>query len=247
VSSAEADALRTGSPRETTSGDANAMAHPLRGGNGIGDAVGVVSVGRSGRSFTPSERELFHYLAGQAARSMESVDRHETATRESLTDDLTGLANRRAFDDGLASEVERAKRFGGTLGLVLLDLDNFKAINDAYGHPQGDVVLREVARVLRESSREVDLPARHGGEEFALVLPATDLEGAFNFAERLRERIAALYVPRLDGAGVLRVTASCGVAAVPQNPADDGVLVAAADHALYEAKRSGKNKSVRAR
>jgi diguanylate cyclase (GGDEF)-like protein len=247
VSSAEADALRTGSPRETSSGEANAMAHPLHGSNGIGGAVGVVSVGRSGRSFTPSERELFHYLAGQAARSMESVDRHETATRESLTDDLTGLANRRAFDDGLAREVERAKRFGGTLALVLIDLDNFKAINDDYGHPQGDVVLREVARVMRESSREVDLAARHGGEEFALVLPATDLEGAFNLAERVRERIAALYVRRLDGAGALRVTASCGIAAVPEKPADEGVLVAAADHALYEAKRSGKNKSVRAR
>jgi diguanylate cyclase (GGDEF)-like protein len=207
----------------------------------------VVSVGRSGKAFTQSERELFHYLAGQAARSMESVDQHETATRESLTDELTGLSNRRALDDALASEVERAKRFGGTLGLVLIDLDDFKTVNDTHGHPQGDVVLREVARVLRESSREIDHPARYGGEELALVLPGTDLEGAFNLAERVRERIETLHIPRIDGAGRLRVTASCGVAAVPQTPADEDALVAAADQALYAAKRGGKNKSVRAR
>ena len=247
VASVEADAMRYGSPRETSSGEANAMAHPLAAAGGNGAAVGVVSVGRSGRSFTQSERELFHYLAGQAARSMESVDRHETVTRESMTDDLTGLSNRRAFDDALAGEVERAKRFGGTLGLVLIDLDNFKAINDTYGHPQGDLVLREVSRVLRESSREIDHPARYGGEELALVLPGTDLEGAFNLAERVRERIEALMIGRLDGAGALRVTASCGVAAVPHTPADHIALVAAADQALYEAKRSGKNKTVRAR
>jgi diguanylate cyclase (GGDEF)-like protein len=244
VASVEADALRSGSPRESSAGDANAMAHPLRGTNGAA-AVGVVSVGREGRPFTSSERELFHYLAGQAARSMESVDRHETVTRESMTDDLTGLSNRRAFDDALTAEVERAKRFGGTLGLVLIDLDNFKAINDTYGHPQGDLVLREVSRVLRESSREIDHPARYGGEELALVLPGTDLEGAFNLAERVRVRIAGLAIRRLDGAGALRVTASCGVAAVPRTAADESALIAAADRALYTAKGDGKNRTER--
>jgi diguanylate cyclase (GGDEF)-like protein len=246
VRTVELDALRFGLPRELEGEHANAMAHPLLGAGAQAPAVGVVSVGRAERSFTPSERELFHYLAGQAARSMESVDRHETVARESVTDDLTGLSNRRAFDDALASEVKVAKR-SGLLGLVLVDLDDFKSINDTHGHPQGDLVLREVARVLRESSREIDHPARYGGEELALVLPATDLDGAFNLAERVRERIAALALPLLDGSGTLRITASCGVAAVPQTPADGQALVAAADGALYEAKRSGKNKSVRAR
>jgi len=247
VGSVEADALSSGAPRDATHGEVSAMAHPLRAGAGGGAAIGVVSVGRSGRAFTQNERELFHYLAEQAGRSMESVERHETATRESITDNLTGLSNRRAFDDALTGELERARRFGGTLGLVLIDLDNFKAINDTYGHPQGDLVLREVARVLRESSREIDHPARYGGEELALVLPGTDLEGAYNFAERVRERIEALQLARLGGVGTLRVTASCGVAAVPPTAADQSALVAAADRALYEAKRSGKNKSVRAR
>lgn len=247
VRSVELDALSSGGPREMSSGEANAMAHPLPSGDGMPGATGVVSVGRTGRSFTQSERELFHYLAGQAGRSMENVDRHEMVTRESITDDLTGLSNRRGFDDAITGEVERAKRFGGVLGLVLIDLDDFKHVNDTYGHPQGDQVLRDVARVLRDSSREIDHPARYGGEELALVLPGTDLDGAMNLAERVRERIAALNIPRLDGTGVVRVTASCGVAAVPQTPADHGALISAADQALYQAKRGGKNKSVRAR
>lgn len=247
VRSVEADAMSSGGPREMSSGDTSAMAHPLPSTDGTLGAAGVVSVARTGRTFTQSERELFHYLASQAGRSMENVDRHETATRESVTDDLTGLSNRRAFDDAISSEVERAKRFGTTLGLVLIDLDDFKHVNDTYGHPQGDVVLREVARVLRDSSREIDHAARYGGEELALVLPGTDIDGAVNFAERVRERIQTLRIPRLDGAGDIQITASCGVAAVPQTPADHSALLAAADGALYQAKRSGKNKSVRAR
>ena len=95
---------------------------------------------------------------------------------------------------------------------MLLDLDDFKAVNDTYGHQQGDLVLREVARVLRETSREIDEPARYGGEELAVVLPGTDLEGAYNLAERVRAGIEALALPLLDGEGTLRVTASFGVA-----------------------------------
>jgi diguanylate cyclase (GGDEF)-like protein len=247
VRSVEAEAMRLGRPAEIAGDGANVMAHPLRGASGSTSAVGVVSVGRSGRSFTQSERELFQYLAGQAARSMESVESYENVTRESVTDRLTGLANRSAFDDALAREVGRAKRFDTTLALVLIDLDNFKLINDTHLHAQGDVVLREVGRVLRESSRDVDVPARYGGEELALVLPGTDLDGAFNLAERVREQISALHIPRLDGRGTLHVTASCGVAAIPGTLADDNALVTAADRAMYEAKATGKNKTVRAR
>lgn len=247
VASVEEDALRTGSAHEATVGAANAIAHPLRGAGGMHEVVGVVSVGRTGRPFTPSDRELFTYLAGQAARSMENVELHETAARESVTDELTGLFNRRAFDDALASEVERAKRFGSDLGLVLIDLDNFKNVNDTYGHPQGDVVLREVARVLRESSREIDHSARYGGEELAVILPGTDLEGAYNRAERIREAIEQLRIARLDGGGTISITTSCGVAAARATAADGRAMVQAADNALYEAKHSGKNTSVRAR
>jgi diguanylate cyclase (GGDEF)-like protein len=136
----------------------------------------------------------------------------------------------------------------------MLDLDNFKSINDSYGHLQGDLVLREVARILRETCREIDDPARYGGEEMAVALPETDLEGAVQFAERLRQRIEELEVPILDGGdgngdgpGTLRVTASFGAAALPESSdPDKDALVAAADAALYRAKRMGKNRVIKA-
>jgi diguanylate cyclase (GGDEF)-like protein len=129
----------------------------------------------------------------------------------------------------------------------MLDIDNFKRVNDTYGHLQGDLVLREVARVLRESSREVDEPARYGGEEMAVALPGTDLEGAYQFAERVRHRIENLELPLPDGQGWLHVTASFGAASLRGASANgkEG-LVAAADAALYRAKRSGKNRTVKA-
>jgi diguanylate cyclase (GGDEF)-like protein len=157
------------------------------------------------------------------------------------------LSNHRRFQEVIVQEVERAKRFGQDLGLVMLDIDHFKSVNDTYGHQQGDIVLREVARVLRDSSREIDEPARYGGEELAVALPQTDLDGAYLFAERVRTALEALRIPRLDGVGGhLRVTASFGAAALPGNGEDKASLIAAADAALYSAKRAGRNRTVRA-
>jgi diguanylate cyclase (GGDEF)-like protein len=164
-----------------------------------------------------------------------------------MTDELTGLFNHRRFQEVMTAEVERARRYGQEMGLIMLDIDNFKRVNDTFGHMQGDLVLREVARVLRQSAREIDEPARYGGEEMAVALPQTDLDGAYNFAERVRKRIEALEVPVLDGDGTLKVTASFGAASLARAPgADKDSLVAAADSALYRAKRSGKNRTVRA-
>jgi diguanylate cyclase (GGDEF)-like protein len=136
---------------------------------------------------------------------------HELVQRHAITDELTGLSNHRRFQEVMAQEVGRAKRFGQDLGLVMLDIDHFKTVNDTYGHQQGDVVLREVARVLRDSYREIDEPARYGGEELAVALPQTDLDGAYLFAERVRIALEALRIPRLGGGGGhLRVTACSG-------------------------------------
>ncbi len=247
VRAAEAKVLETGEPCEATVDGVAALSHPMRRGDDVHARVsGVVSVARRERPFSAAERELFHYLAEQAAVSIENVGLHETVERQAVTDELTGLFNRRRFQEAMATEVERSKRFGQPVGLVLLDLDDFKTVNDTYGHQQGDLVLREVARVLRETSREIDEPARYGGEELAVVLPGTDLEGAYNLAERVRAGIEELALPLLDGEGTLGVTASFGVATLPGSADDMRELVAAADEALYRAKRAGKNRTVRA-
>ena len=126
----------------------------------------------------------------------------------------------------------------------MLDIDDFKAVNDTYGHQQGDAVLRHVARVLQENSRDADSPARYGGEELTVILPHTDLEGADAIAERIRTAVEGLGIAGTDGQGVLRITASLGVAA--STDGDKDALIADADGALYEAKRSGKNRTVSA-
>jgi diguanylate cyclase (GGDEF)-like protein len=162
----------------------------------------------------------------------------ETASR----DGLTGLYNHRTFQDLLRREIAEAQRYRRPLALVLFDLDHFKKVNDTYGHPGGDAVLREVARVALELARASDIVARYGGEEFAVVLPETDARGAVVFAERLRRAIEAREI--VAGAQRLRVTASVGVG--PWMPAEASAaaanLVEMADKALYAAKHGGRNR-----
>ena len=244
---AEAAVIDAGEVAEIQVGGASALAAPLGATEGGDQVIGIVSVARGDHVFTAAERELFAYLTNQASVSVENVDLHETVQRQAVTDELTGLFNHRRFQEVISAEVERARRYGQEMGLIMLDIDNFKQVNDRYGHLQGDLVLREVARVLRQSSREIDEPARYGGEEMAVALPQTDLEGAFQFAERVRHSVEALDLPLLSGDGTLKVTASFGVASLASaNHADKDALVAAADSALYEAKRAGKNRTVRA-
>ncbi len=248
VREAEAQVLGGSAIGEVTRDGASALAHPLKEGDEEHRRVnGVVSVARVGEPFSAADRELFQYLSSQASVSIENVDLHKTVAREAVTDPLTGLSNRRGFRERLALEVERSRRFGGQLGLAMGDIDDFKAVNDTHGHPLGDTVLCEVARIIRESSREIDEPARPGGEEFPVVLPGTDLEGAYRLAERMRKGIEDLAVDQPDGNGPVHVTASFGVASLPENSADLEGLVAAADAALYEAKRAGKNRTIRAK
>jgi diguanylate cyclase (GGDEF)-like protein len=245
---AELAVMDAGTVAEIQIGNASALAAPLAATEGGDRVLAIVSVARGDRSFHPDEKELFSYLTSQAAVSVENVDLHETVQRQAVTDELTGLFNHRRFQEVMSAEVERARRYDQEMGLIMLDLDNFKQINDTYGHVQGDMVLREVARVLRHSARDVDEPARYGGEEMAVALPQTDLDGAFRFAERVRRRIEALELPVLNGdGGPIKVTASVGAAslATADRP-DKESLVAAADAALYEAKRSGKNRTVKA-
>jgi len=161
--------------------------------------------------------------------------------QRALTDELTGLPNRRAFDEGLEREIERAKRLKQPLSLLMLDVDKFKVFNDTHGHQAGDRVLAEVGQVIGTNARGCDIPARYGGEEFAVILPHTPLDGAKIAAERFRKCIEDLSI-QFEGK-TLRVTASIGVAVLkkPERPRAGIMVIRDADDALYAAKEEGRN------
>lgn len=240
---AEARAGATCAPIEVTTDHVSAFASPIPRAREGAPPHGLVAVARRGRPFTDEERALLGSLIAQTGISLENVELHDQVARQAVTDELTGLFNHRRFQEVMDAEIAAARRYDRPLGLLMIDIDNFKRVNDTYGHQQGDLVLKAVAAVLQDSSREIDEPARYGGEEMAVALPQTDLDGAYTIAERVRASVEALRVPRLDGAGVLGVTVSCGVAA--SRTASKDQLVASADAALYRAKHSGKNRTVR--
>jgi diguanylate cyclase (GGDEF)-like protein len=218
-----------------------AVALPAPAGDDDDETI-LLSVARPNRPFTADERERLHELARHAAVSVENVARHERLARQATTDELTGLLNHRRMHEVLEEEIARASRFRPPVALVMLDIDDFKRVNDTYGHQRGDEVLYEVARAVEAAARQGDHVARYGGEELAVVLPHAEIGQARLVAERIRERIARVEIELPDGRSI-RPTASLGVATLSGQDDKQG-LIAAADAALYAAKRSGKNRTV---
>ena len=182
----------------------------------------------------------------ETLRDMTENRRVQTKLEQLATHDgLTGIANRRSFDERLATEWKRERRDSSTLSLLMIDIDHFKRYNDTYGHQAGDGCLQQIARVLEQVVfRPGDLVARYGGEEFAVILTATSAEGATIVARRILDRIAALTIPHAaDGRG--HVTLSIGIAtSLPKPEMTQEDLIAGADGALYRAKRAGRNRFV---
>ena len=177
-------------------------------------------------------------------RTRELEQANQMLARFSYLDAVTGIANRRNFDDGLELEWRRLHREGGPLSLVMIDIDHFKAFNDTYGHQKGDECLKTVAEALRRAlHRPGDICARYGGEEFGVILPGTDAAGAFAVAEGLRQSIEELAVPHAGSSVASVVTISVGVATIqPQEGGSGGALIESADQALYQSKRTGRNR-----
>ncbi|MBJ7330234.1 MAG: GGDEF domain-containing protein [Solirubrobacteraceae bacterium] len=203
-------------------------------------AAGMISVARRSGAFLGEERDLLIHLCEQAGVAAANIERHETLHRQALTDELTGLANHRRFQELLTQGVERHQRADAALSLILLDLDDFKAINDSRGHQTGDRVLIAVGEALRECCRADDEPARYGGEELGVLTQGVGFAEAIALAERVRAAVDALELVDNDGE-ILGVTASVGVAALGRGIEDGQALIQAADQALYQAKRDGKN------
>jgi diguanylate cyclase (GGDEF)-like protein len=181
-------------------------------------------------------------IANQVAVSLQNGYLYKQMETMATTDGLTGLTNHRTFQSRFEDLLQRAQRHNHKVALLLCDIDHFKGVNDNYGHPIGDEVLRRVARVLQEVPRKIDIPARYGGEEFAVILDNVDVPQAKAVAERIRIEISKIVVDTEKGP--LTVTESIGVAAFPDDGNDRATLIERADLALYHAKHSGRNRVV---
>ncbi len=212
--------------------------------------IGALSVDSDlPNAFTAHDEHLLTIAASQVAVAIENATLYTEVQKLAVTDALTGVANRRAFDEAIENEVVRVARYGHPLSLIFVDIDDFKLFNDTYGHPAGDVQLQEIAKILSSDVRLPDMVARYGGEEFVLLLPHTDKAGALNLAERIREAAEAMALQAMSGAeaeltmrkSISGYTLSIGVATLPDNAKTAAELVQSADWAVLEAKSSGKN------
>lgn len=189
------------------------------------------------------QREILVSFSEAIKMSLSNLELREALQFQATRDPLTGLYNRRHFNETLEIEIAKADRLGAPLSVAAFDLDRFKSVNDQYGHESGDVVLTRFAALLKEKSRKSDAAFRIGGEEFVLLLPGTDVPGAVRCVENIRSSLELTQIS-LSGAMTIKVTVSCGVAQLPEHGKDGKSLLRAADDALYKAKEQGRNRIV---
>ncbi len=203
-----------------------------------GEAIGVINITnkKNGKLFNQKDLEFMTSLANQAAIAIDNAKLYELATK----DGLTKLYIYRHFYTLLENEIRRCARYKRDMSLLMLDIDNFKNVNDTYGHLIGDQILRELSRVISETVRKIDIPARYGGEEFVVILPETTKDDATIIAERLRKNISKISVAANETT-TISPTTSIGVAQYPYDGIDPKTLINAADTALYHSKNNGKN------
>ena len=210
---------------------------PLRSN---GEAVGAISLERlKSKKYTDTDARLFELLCGTVSSILNWQQEYNRVHDSSIHDGLTGLLNHKAFLDRFDEEVSRAGRFNHMLGLVILDLDKFKSINDSYGHLYGDYVLEEVSNIIKENVRAIDVVGRYGGEEFAVLLVNTDIQQCIPLAERIVRKISEKTF--LKNGIAVNVTISAGMAGFPIHADQVRELISKADKAMYETKRIGGN------
>ncbi|MCA9635308.1 MAG: diguanylate cyclase [Myxococcales bacterium] len=231
----------TFTPRTRLSRARSLLVLPLVHGEQILGAITLASA-REG-AFPREAREMLRVISYQVAVSLQNARMYSSMEERATTDGLTGLTNHRAFQERFASLHALAERRGGKLAVILTDIDHFKKINDTYGHPVGDAVLKRVAAIFAGRARKVDIVARYGGEEFVLVLPDTDGKGAEVFANKLREEIGAQTMT--SDKGPFKITISMGIAEYPSDSASRSELIERADQSLYYCKKNGRNCVVR--
>ncbi len=195
---------------------------------------------RNGEPFEEKDQDLLRKLVDQAAIALERANLYERMSNLAITDDLTKLYNFRHLDTTLDHEIQRCQRYGSVLSIIFFDMDHFKDVNDTYGHLMGSKVLIEVARLLQDNLRSVDIIARYGGDEFVVVLPETDVPTAVRITHRLHRNLHSMEFLKEEGLSI-RMTASFGIAGFPEHAKSKRDLVRLADSAMYLAKNGGRD------
>jgi diguanylate cyclase (GGDEF)-like protein/putative nucleotidyltransferase with HDIG domain len=197
----------------------------------------LILASRKPNAYSRGQIKLLEKVALQIAAPIENAQLYARLEQKSRSDELTGLFNRRYFEERLREELSRHSRYGDVFSIFMIDLDNFKAYNDVYGHPAGDVILGQIGRIIKDSIRNVDQAFRYGGDEFVVILPQTARDAAYVVAERVRRQIVEEMQKK-----AIAVTSSIGLASYPADGMLSGELVDVADTALYHAKRTGGNR-----